>query len=152
MSNIPYKDDDVIVPYALIWGWLHLANHRYGTVPTGAMQVIMTIIAMNALGYHPTVSELAEITGLAKSNVSRYVSQQMTDGFLEEYLDVDDRRRRKLRPTAKAERELAWQNERIKKIYEIVLRHHRAGRPIDRTGFESLMKNLKEITEAAAPS
>ena len=61
----PYKDDGVVVPYTLIWGWLHLANHRYGTVPTGAMQVIMTIVAMNALGYHPTVTELAEITDAA---------------------------------------------------------------------------------------
>jgi DNA-binding MarR family transcriptional regulator len=93
---------DAAVAYALIWGWLHLANHRYGTVPSGQMQVTLTMIMLNELDYHPTVTELAEMTGLAKSNVSRYVSTEMREGFIEEYIDPSDRRRRKLRPTKKA--------------------------------------------------
>jgi hypothetical protein len=41
-----------------------------------------------------------------KSSISRYVSDQMAKGFLEEYIDPQDRRRRRLRPTKAARREL----------------------------------------------
>jgi DNA-binding MarR family transcriptional regulator len=152
---MPAKNADepeVAIMYALIWGWLHLTNHRYGTVPSGSMQVTLTMILMNTLGYHPTVTELTEITGLAKSNVSRYVSQEMTAGFLEEYIDPSDRRRRKLRPTEKAGPELELIQKRVAQIYRIVLRQQKAGRPITRSDFESLMQNLQEITDAAGPA
>ena len=143
------RDPEIAIPFALIWGWLHLANHRYGTMPSGQMQVALTLVLFNALGYHPTITELAEITGLAKSNVSRYVGRQMESGFLEEYIDQADRRRRKLRPTAKAGPELEWQQQRLIKIYNLVREQHKAAAGPGTLDFKAMIKNLEEITHAA---
>jgi DNA-binding MarR family transcriptional regulator len=149
MTNESRGNLDASIAYALIWGWLHLANHRYGTIPSGQMQVTLTMILLNELDYHPTVTELAELTGLAKSNVSRYVSTEMRDGFIEEYIDPSDRRRRKLRPTKKAGPELEWQQQRVTRIFELVREQSAklsAEKPLD---FEQLIENLKAITNAA---
>ena len=151
MNSFQNDDPELAIPYALIWGWLHLANHRYGTMPSGHMQVTVTLILLNALGYHPTVTELAEITGLAKSNVSRYVTSEMKAGFLEEYIDKNDRRRRKLRPTAKAGPELIWQQERVRKIYDLVRSQYESKQAIESEDFISLIKKLRAITNEADP-
>jgi DNA-binding MarR family transcriptional regulator len=147
MTQKVLAEADVALTYGLVWGWLHIANHRYGTMPTGEMQVTLTIVMLCSLGYDPTVTELAEITGLAKSNVSRYVSGQMKQGFLEEYIDSADRRRRKLRPTAAAEPELEWHQGQVHKLFELLCKQQAKGAttPLD---FRALLKNLSEITNA----
>ena len=148
MSTKAPQDSDVIFSYGLVWGWLHLSNQRYGTMPTGEMQVALTIIMLTELGYAPTVTELADITGLAKSNVSRYVSTQMKAGYVEEYIDSSDRRRRKLRPSTKAKLELSWVRERVQAIYDLV----REQQPKDATSdqnFDTLLANLRAITDVA---
>jgi DNA-binding MarR family transcriptional regulator len=149
MTNESRGNLDTSIAYALIWGWLHLANHRYGTIPSGQMQVTLTMILLNELDYHPTVTELAELTGLAKSNVSRYVSTEMREGFIEEYIDPSDRRRRKLRPTSKAGPELEWQQQRVGRIFDLVREQSAkisAEKPLD---FDQLIENLRAITNTA---
>ncbi len=149
MGKNTLGDSKIGFAYGLVWGWLHLANQRYGTMPTGEMQVTLTIIMLCKLGYDPTVTELAEITGLAKSNVSRYVSGQMTAGFLEEYIDSSDRRRRKLRPNAKAEAELIWHEKRVRELFALVHEQEQKGATSPRD-FNVLLNNLRAITEATS--
>ncbi len=81
---------------------------------------MLTIVLLADLGYHPTVTELAEITGLPKSTISRYVSFEMSAGFLEEYIDPSDRRRRMLRPTSKGAAEREWHRGQIRQAYRDV--------------------------------
>ncbi len=108
--------DDV---YVMFWRLVQLAVHRYGSHPTGELLIVLTIVLLDQAGYHPTVTELAEITRLPKSSVSRYVSTEMSAGFLEEAIDPRDRRRRLLRPTDKARAELTWHREQVREIAKI---------------------------------
>ena len=94
--------------FAALWRFLQLTVHRYGTGITGEVLVVMTIVILDRVDRHPTVSELASITGLAKSNVSRYVSNQLEVGHLEEVIDSQDRRVRRLYPTEEGRKERAW--------------------------------------------
>jgi DNA-binding MarR family transcriptional regulator len=110
------KLDDV---YVMFWRLVQLAVHRYGSHPTGELLIVLTIVLLDQAGYHPTVTELAEITRLPKSSVSRYVSTEMSTGFLEEAIDPRDRRRRLLRPTDKARAELIWHREQVREIAKI---------------------------------
>jgi DNA-binding MarR family transcriptional regulator len=141
------NETDVAFAYGLVWGWLHIANSRYGTMPTGEMQVTLTIIMLSSLGYDPTVTELAEITGLAKSNVSRYVSGQMKEGFLEEYIDSVDRRRRKLRPSEQAKPELLWHEKHVRQLFDLLREQQKSSGDLD---FSKLLENLNAITRAMA--
>ena len=74
---------------------------------------------LDRVDYHPTVGELAEIVRLPKSTVSRYVSAEMHAGFLEEIIDPDDRRRRRLHLTPMAKEEGSWHREQIRQITEL---------------------------------
>ncbi len=105
--------DDV---YMMFWRLVQLAVHRYGSHPTGELLVVLTIVLLDQAGYNPTVTELAEIANLPKSSVSRYVSTEMSAGFLEEVIDPRDRRRRLLRPTEKARAEQKWHREQVREI------------------------------------
>ena len=147
MSLKTSKNLDITIPYSLIWSWLHLCNQRYGTMPTGEMQIALTIMLLSEIGYAPTVTELAEITNLAKSNVSRYVSAQMTAGYLEEYIDSSDRRRRKLRPSAKSGLEVEWLEERGRKIFDLVREQQEKGET-SKQDFNAMLENLRAITDA----
>jgi DNA-binding MarR family transcriptional regulator len=120
MTKFPEKN----IPYLLVWRFLHLSVHRVGSMPSGQLLVVFTIIILSDLGYYPTVTEIAEITGLPKSSVSRYVSGELYLGFIEEIIDSSDRRRRRLRPTAAAEKEKAYhatQLAEIKGVVEMVI-------------------------------
>ena len=105
--------DDV---YVMFWRLVQMAVHRYGSHPTGELLIVLTIVLLDHAGYNPTVTELAEITNLPKSSVSRYVSTEMGIGFLEEVIDPRDRRRRLLRPTEKAREEQKWHREQVRDI------------------------------------
>jgi len=76
----------------------------------------LTISLLDQVDYHPTIGELARITRLPKSTVSRYVSTEMNMGFLEEVIDPEDRRRRRLYTTAKAKDERKWVQEGLLEI------------------------------------
>jgi DNA-binding MarR family transcriptional regulator len=99
--------------YVMFWRLVQLAVHRYGSHPTGELLIVLTIVLLDQAGYNPTVTELADITNLPKSSVSRYVSTEMSAGFLEEVIDPRDRRRRLLRPTKRALDEQQWHREQV---------------------------------------
>ncbi|MGI9343410.1 MAG: MarR family transcriptional regulator [Gammaproteobacteria bacterium] len=102
--------------YVMFWRLVQLAVHRYGSHPTGELLIVLTIMLLDQAGHNPTVTELADITNLPKSSVSRYVSTEMSAGFLEEVIDPRDRRRRLLRPTKRALDEQNWHREQVLEI------------------------------------
>jgi len=99
--------------YELLWTFAYLSVHRYGGSPSGEVLMVLTILMLDQANEHVTMSELAQITGLPKSNVSRYVSDQVRIGHLQEHVDPRDRRRRVLHPTAAGKAEQAWMREQL---------------------------------------
>ena len=120
MSKLKSWDQEEILIYATFWRFIELAVHRYGSAPTGQTLVVLTIWLLDRLDYHPTVGELAEITRLPKSTVSRYVSTEMGVGHVEERIDPEDRRRRLLFPTETARSEQGWHSDRMREISKSV--------------------------------
>ena len=92
----------------VLWRFLHLSVHRYDASLTGEILVVLTIILLDRANSNPTISELADMTRLPKSNISRYVSNQLKIGHLTEQIDPQDRRRRILMPTEEGRKELEW--------------------------------------------
>jgi DNA-binding MarR family transcriptional regulator len=116
----PKNDDelDIVYLYATFWRMLSLAVHCYGSAPTGQLLVVISMVIMDRYGYQPTVTELADMTQLPKSSISRYVAAEMNAGMLEEFIDPHDRRRRRLRPTAKARQEQDWHAQTARMIHQ----------------------------------
>jgi len=116
MNDKNLENTELSDVYVMFWRLVQLAVHRYGSHPTGELLIVLTIVLLDQAGYNPTVTELAEITNLPKSSVSRYVSTEMSAGFLEEVIDARDRRRRLLRPTKRALEEQEWHREQVSEI------------------------------------
>ena len=114
------QDDEL---FAALWKFLQLSVHRYGSGLTGEVLVVMTIVILDRGGRHPTVSELASITGLPKSNVSRYVSRQLEVGHLTEVIDSQDRRVRRLYPTKEGSKEQEWISQQVSDVAETIGRN-----------------------------
>jgi len=114
--------DDVGTIYAAFWRIVDLCVHRYGSVPSGHMLVAFTIILLDRTDYHPTVGELADLTRLPKSTVSRYVATDMNAGLLKEVIDPDDRRRRHIHPTRKAKEEQQWLEDNTRIVSKLSAR------------------------------
>lgn len=102
--------------HALLWQLLSFNVARYGSYPTGQLLTVLTFVLLDEAGYFPTVTELAEITRLPKSTVSRYVSIELSKGDLEEIIDPGDRRRRRLRRSEKALEEAQWHRDQVAEI------------------------------------
>ena len=102
--------------YELLWSFSYLSVHRYGGAPSGEVLLVLTILMLDHTGQNVTVSELAEITGLPQSNVSRYVSDQLAVGHLQEEIDPSDRRRRVLHPTEAGRIEQGWLKDQLLKV------------------------------------
>lgn len=119
MNNENSPELELSDVYTMFWRLVQMSVHRYGSHPTGELLVVLTIMLLDQVGYNPTVTELAEITNLPKSSVSRYVSTEMSTGFLEEIIDARDRRRRLLRPTEKAREEQKWHREQVREIVQL---------------------------------
>lgn len=102
--------------FAAMWRFLQLAVHRYNSGLTGEVLVVMTIVLLSRADRNPTVGELASITGLPKSNVSRYVANQLAVGHLTEVIDPKDRRRRTLIPTEAGIREQKWLSGQVSEL------------------------------------
>ena len=105
--------------YDVLWSFVYLSIHRYGGNPTGEVLLVLTILLLDQSGEHVTMSELAQITGLPKSNVSRYVSDQLRRGHLQEEIDPRDRRRRVLLPTESGRSEQKWHRDQLLKLREM---------------------------------
>jgi DNA-binding MarR family transcriptional regulator len=119
MSKWMPSDEQLGGVYAAFWRLIDMSVHRYGSHPTGQLYIVLTLMMLDRVEYHPTITELAEIVRLPKSTVSRYVSVEMHNGFLEEVIDPDDRRRRRLHLTTLAREEGHWHQEQIRKIAEL---------------------------------
>lgn len=118
MSSGSDQQPDIVFLYATFWRMVSLAVHRYGSAPTGQLLLVLSMIILDRYGYQPTVTELADITQLPKSSVSRYVAAEMNAGMLEEFIDPSDRRRRRLRPTEKGKAEQKWHAKAALVIHE----------------------------------
>ncbi len=114
------QDDEL---FAALWKFLQLSVHRYGSGLTGEVLVVMTIVILDRGDRHPTVSELASITGLPKSNVSRYGSRQLEVGHLTEVIDSQDRRVRRLYPTEEGRKEQKWISQQVSDVAETIGRN-----------------------------
>ncbi len=114
------QDDEL---FAALWRFVQLTVHRYNSGVTGEVLVVMTIVILDRAGRHPTVSELASITGLPKSNVSRYVSNQLEVEHLTEVIDIQDRRVRRLYPTKEGRKEQEWISQQVSDVAETIGRN-----------------------------
>lgn len=102
--------------YAAFWRFMDMSVHRYGSSPTGHVLMVITMMILQRIDHHPTVGELAAMTRLPKSTISRYVAVEMSKGMLVEVIDPDDRRRRRLHLTAEARKEIHWHRERVRDV------------------------------------
>jgi DNA-binding MarR family transcriptional regulator len=118
MAEWEPTQDELSGIYAMFWRLVQIMVHRYGSFPTAHLLTMLTIVLLDRAGYHPTVGELADITKLPKSSVSRYVATDMNSGFIEEIIDPNDRRRRRLHPTLKSKEEQEWQLEKILEVLD----------------------------------
>ncbi len=116
MSKSTRINLDVGSIYAALWRMIYMSVHRYDSRPTGELLTVMTIALLHQADYDPTTGDLVEITGLAKSSVARYVSRQMKIGYLTEDVDPQDRRLRRLRPTAKGRKEGQWHHNQTQEL------------------------------------
>ncbi len=106
--------------FEAIWRFEHLAVHRYSGSLTGEVLTVLTIMILDRAGTHPSITELAEFTGLPKSTISRYVSNQLKVGHLQEKVDPQDRRRRVLSPTDAGRKEQEWLRDQISEMAESI--------------------------------
>jgi DNA-binding MarR family transcriptional regulator len=113
MSKWDPTDAEITEIYTMFWRFVEMVVHRYGSSPTGSLLTVLTISLLDQVDYHPTIGELAKIIRLPKSTVSRYVSTEMNSGYLEEVIDPEDRRRRRLHTTQKARLERKWVKDRL---------------------------------------
>lgn len=146
MSPAADHEPDIVYLYATFWRMVSLAVHRYGSSPSGQLLIVLSLIILDRFGYQPTVTELADITQLPKSSVSRYVAAEMNAGMLEEFIDPHDRRRRRLRPTAKAKSEQKWHAETVRVIHEQMREIGLSDESGARSGTE-LVQMLKKLNQ-----
>ena len=153
MSPTADGQPDIVFLYATFWRMVSLAVHRYGSAPTGQLLVVLTMVILDRYGYQPTVTELADITQLPKSSVSRYVSAEMAVGMLEEFIDPNDRRRRRLRPTDKARAEQRLHAQSVLAIHEEMKKIGLDGRSdqIDGAELARMLKAMNAQLLAALP-
>jgi DNA-binding MarR family transcriptional regulator len=113
-ENVKITSSDLEVGsiYAAQWRMIYMGLHKYHSAPTGELLTVMTIALLDKAGYNPTVSELTEITGLAKSNVSRYITNQIKAGYIVDVITPEDRRLRRLCPTEKGKKEAEWNDKK----------------------------------------
>ena len=93
---------------AVLCRFLQLGLRHYDGGLTAETLAVLLILAMDRAGHAPSVSELAELVGVPKSNMSRYVANQINAGHLEEVIVPTDRRRRLLRPSDAGRKEFTW--------------------------------------------
>ena len=135
---------------AVFWRVLHLFASRYGSHPVGQVLVVLTLIFLNDRGMPPTMTELCKATGRPKSSVSRYVSWQIEQGFVEEVVDRNDRRRRLLKQTRKGKSEWNWQVRQMERIFDEVFEMDSRFRVTgDSRNAAEILDQMEELTKKA---
>lgn len=131
---------------AVFWRILHLLTARYGNHPMGQLLVALTMVFLNQRGQPPTMTELCRATGLPKASVSRYVSWQIRNGLVEEVIDCDDRRQRRLVQTPKGHEEQVWQEQALAELFGEI---EGLGNELETRDAATLLKRMIELTENA---
>jgi DNA-binding MarR family transcriptional regulator len=110
MNNVKTKKSQVPaeIKLATCWRILHMMISNYGSRSMGQMVTALTINILHRSGYSPTFGEICDATGFPTSNVSRYVNRQLRQGYLQEIIDPNDRRTRRLQQTERGRAELKW--------------------------------------------
>ena len=132
------------------WRLLHLMVTQHGSHPMGQVLTAFTISVLHEIGYSPTVNELCKVTGLSKSSVSRYVSWQISHGYLDEIVDLNDRRKRYLEPTAKGQVEMRWLVNQLDELFvdvRIMIEGLSSERPMPDA--EKILMRMEELTKDA---
>ena len=132
------------------WRVLHLMVTQHGSHPMGQILTAFTISVLHEIGYSPTLSELCKATGLPKSSVSRYVSWQISHGYLDETIDLNDRRKRYLGPTAKGQAEMRWLVNQLDELF-VDVRNMTEGLSSERPmpDPEKILMRMEELTKVA---
>jgi DNA-binding MarR family transcriptional regulator len=105
-----------IIRSANCWQLLNMMTSNFGSLPAGQIMIALTIDIFHRNDYSMTVTELSRATGLPNSSVTRYVSWQLGEGYLEEIIDPDDRRLRRLMQTKKGLAEMAWLDNKLEQV------------------------------------
>ena len=116
VANADEIEDGAAINVATCWRVLHMMVTNYGNHPMGQYLIAFSMNMLHRNGYYPTVDELCRATGIPKSTVSRYVSYQLSHGYLEESIDPQDRRHRRLLQTKKGAEEMRGLSERLDQI------------------------------------
>lgn len=82
----------------LEWMWMMVgySAHRFRGRPIAEVLASWTNIMLMHRGVHPTVGDIARASGLPRATVSRYVDHTIQQGWAEERVNQQDRRRREL--------------------------------------------------------
>lgn len=106
----------------IVWLAAKRAVNHHDIRTTGELLVIQTIVLLDTLGVHLSVTDLVRLTGLPKSNISRYISAQVNKGMLTENIDPSDRRMRILVPTEKGQNQRSEHRKVAQDIERLVSR------------------------------
>jgi DNA-binding MarR family transcriptional regulator len=143
-------EGETIRRIANCWRILNMMTSNYGGLPTGQIVIALTIDILHRNDYSPTVMEICAATGLPSSNVTRYVNWQLKEGYLDEVIDSNDRRLRRLMQTKKGMAEMAWLDKKLEEIEresQCILKLFEEGRP--KANPERMLKQMARLTDEA---
>ena len=103
--------------------------NRFLASSMGEFQVILTLIVLDRDGIHPNLVEVAKLTGLPKSSVSRYVTKILRAGYVNEEIDANDRRRRVLHITDSARQDMQATEQMFMRFLELHDKDRKGAQP-----------------------
>ncbi len=103
---------------AKCWRILHMMTTSYGSHPTGQVLIGLTLSVLHRHSYAPTSKEICAATGSPAATVSRYVNWQLKHGLLEEIIDPENRRLRRLHQTEKGLAEMRWLDKQLELVWD----------------------------------
>ncbi len=140
------------VKLATCWRILHMMISNYGSRSMGQMVTALTINILQRSGYSPTFSEICDATGFPSSNVSRYVNRQLRQGYLQEIIDPNDRRTRRLQQTEKGRAELKWLIGQLDKVwYDVGERARRVSKGQNKIDPQKILDRMGELSHSGEP-
>jgi len=136
--------------FQLEWLWTVISFHsrRFGGRPLPEALVSWTTIILMNSGVRPTIGEIAKASGMPRPTVSRYIDHQIQQGWAEERVNPENRRRRELYLTEAGAQELEFIVEFFHDMFpEIVTRHAKNRAPA--SGPE-LLEHMTQMSERIA--
>lgn len=115
---MPDKQKGMRNRMALCWRILHMMTTTYGSHPMGQILIGLTLNILHRQGYNPTSKEICAATGIPAATASRHISWQLRHGLIEEIIDPENRRLRRLCQTEKGRTELLWLDGRLDDVWD----------------------------------